>query len=448
MRRVLFLAYHFPPVGGGGVQRSLRFVRHLREFGYEPVVVTGPATTGGRWRPRDESLTSDLPPELRVLRVSSQPPGTSHLRRRARTWLGMESRFDRWWTDSAAARGLDPAGIDLVYASMSPYSGAAAARRLAGAIRKPWVADLRDPWALDEMTVYPTRLHRRLELRRMREALGNANAVIMNTPEAARQVITSMPELARTTVVSIPNGWESTDFSGTEPDRLDGAFRIVHTGNLHTELGQGLRRRGFGRRLLGGEIPGIDPLPRSHVYLLEAIARVRRDAPSIASHIEVHLAGVLSNSDRSIVALNDIHVHGYLPHAESIRLTRSADLLFLPMHDLPAGRNATIVPGKTYEYLASGRPILAALPDGDARDLLSAASETATVCRPTDVAAMARVIGVHCRQLLSTGRTGTSVPAVASAYESREMTARLAETFDGILGGTGLRQRAKVSASW
>lgn len=447
MRRVLFLAYHFPPLGGGGVQRSLRFVRHLREFGYEPIVVTGAATDGGRWTPRDQTLASALPKELRVMRVPNQPPEASHLRRRARIWAGWHSRFDQWWTNDASKLGLDAREIDLVYASLSPYSSAEAARRIAEALHKPWVADLRDPWALDEMTVYPSRLHRRLELRRMRDVLGTASAIVMNTPEASDRLIASMPELAGTTVVSIPNGWESADFTGPEPRRPDGAFRIVHTGNLHTELGQVLRRRRRRQRLLGGAIRGFDPLSRSHVYLLEAIAKVRDRAPGIAARIELHLVGVLSDLDRLIMTGN-VQGHGYLSHAESVRLTRSADLLFLPMHDLPPGRNATIVPGKTYEYLASGRPILAAVPDGDARDLLSAAPETATVCRPTDVGEMARIVEERCRRLLSAGRTPTTVPVVASAYEARELTSRLAETFDEVLGGVAVPRRSLVAASW
>src|SRR2546423_1290897 len=70
---------------------------------------------------------------------------------------------------------------------------------------------------------------------------------------------------------------------------------------------------------------------------------------------------------------------------------RSADLLFLPMHNLPADTRSSTVPGKTYEYLAAGRPILAAVPRGDARDILEA-SGSAEVCDPDDVEAMTRII--------------------------------------------------------
>ena len=69
-------------------------------------------------------------------------------------------------------------------------------------------------------------------------------------------------------------------------------------------------------------------------------------------------------------ALPVTRIHGYVTHLQALTLIRSADLLFLPMQNLPPGRRSSTVPGKTYEYLASGRPILGAVPPGDALDLL------------------------------------------------------------------------------
>ena len=103
---------------------------------------------------------------------------------------------------------------------------------------------------------------------------------------------------------------------------------------------------------------------------------------------------------------------------------RSADLLFLPMQDVP-GR-AGLVPGKTYEYLAAGRPILAAVPEGDARDLLSEAG--AHVVEPTDEAGMAAVI----RDELEHPSAPPSAPL--ERYEYAAVTRRLAEILDGVLG--------------
>ena len=262
--------------------------------------------------------------------------------------------------------------MELIYASMSPFETGSAAARLSVKLGKPWVADLRDPWALDEMQVYPSRWHRRLDLRAMRALLSTASAVVMNTEESAR-LVRAFPELSRTPVLAVPNGYDAEDFAPVQPRPPASRFRIVHTGYLHTELGRGLAAGRLARRMLGGDLSGVNILSRSHVYLLEAIDRLIAADASVAERLELHLAGILSEADVEVARRSPVvRMPGYLPHAETVALLSSADLLFLPMHDLPKGARATIVPGKTYEYLASGRPILAAVPDGDARDLLDA----------------------------------------------------------------------------
>jgi glycosyltransferase involved in cell wall biosynthesis len=170
------------------------------------------------------------------------------------------------------------------------------------------------------------------------------------------------------------------------------------------------------------------------VYVLEALDRVVASEPGLAGELEVHLVGELSDDDRSALGSAVIRTHGYLAHGEAVRLLRSADLLFLPMHDLTPGSRARIVPGKTYEYIASGRPILAAVPDGDARDLLESVG-TATLCRPSDVTCMARAISEQVAARRA-GRTPQPVPpAFLEEYERRTLTRRLAELFDGVVAG-------------
>jgi glycosyltransferase involved in cell wall biosynthesis len=143
--------------------------------------------------------------------------------------------------------------------------------------------------------------------------------------------------------------------------------------------------------------------------------------------VELHLAGVLSDADRAAIPDGvPVVLHGYLPHAASVDLVRSADLLFLPMHDLEPGRRATIVPGKTYEYLASGRPILAAVPDGDARDLLAQA-DGVELTRPADAAAMAASIA----RVASQGARDYDRRTTMAPYERRELARRLADVLHG-----------------
>jgi glycosyltransferase involved in cell wall biosynthesis len=284
------------------------------------------------------------------------------------------------------------------------------------------------------MMVYPTRLHRRLELRRMRRALASADTVVMSTPEAVRRVRRAIPELDAKEVVAIPNGFDATDFEPPVEPRRDGAFRIVHTGYLHTELGLQQRRHPRLKRLLGGTAGGVDFLTRSHFFLLEAVERVLRERPDAASLLEVHLAGVASDADVAVASGSPVvRMPGYLPHDETLELLRTADLLFLPMHDLPDGVRAGIVPGKTYEYLGSGRPILAAVPEGDARDLLLEAGG-ACVCRPADVDGMAAAIAAELDRFRADGPAAAPDPAVVGRYEYRELAGRLAGVFERLVG--------------
>ena len=421
MARVLMLARHFPPIGGAGVHRTIGSVRHLPAHGHQPVVITGAAEHRDRWEPRDDELLALIPRDTPVHRVAPARPGrTSRLRRLAGLppeWVGA------WVRDSVELGRAVGGDADVIYASCLPYETAFAGAALARALCRPWIADLEDPWALDEMRMYPTGIHRALELRRMRRALATASAGIMAAPEAAQRVRAAMPELARRVVVTgIPIGYEPSDFDVAAGRSGERAFRIVHTGSMHTGLGQQLRRTRTRRRLLGGTVRGLDILTRSHVFLLEALA----GDPTLRDRVEVHLAGGLTAADRGVAERYAfVHDHGLLAHHETVGLMRSADLLFLPMHDLPPGMRAGLIPYKTYEYLAARRPILAAVPDGDARDMLTPLPQVSLV-RPSDVDAMAAAV----RRRIDAGAQPDSEPPVA--YERARSVARIAEVVGGV----------------
>jgi glycosyltransferase involved in cell wall biosynthesis len=322
---------------------------------------------------------------------------------------------------------------DVVVTSCAPYQTALAGARLAAELGKPWVADLEDPWALDEMWLHPTALHRAVDLRRMRRALASSAAVIMAAPEAAERVRRTMPELAGR-VSGIPIGFEPSDFAAPAPPRDDGVFRIVHTGSMHTDFGLQLRCTRRRRRLLGGAFPGVDFLTRSHVFLLDAVEALLAAEPRLAGRVELHLAGNLTPGDLAACDGRDfVRVAGLLTHRETVALMRSADLLFLPMQDLPQGTRAGLIPYKTYEYLAAARPILAAVPDGDVRDMLSPLAHCSLV-RPADVGAMVEVL----RARIAGGGADPADDAFRTAqvrgYERSACVARIAAVLDGVLG--------------
>ena len=418
------------------MQRPARFVRYLPELGYRPTVVTGPGRAPGRWTPPDPTLADEIPAATDVRRLPGPEPAQEGRGEQLERWLRVPSPWSRWWVEGACALGRSAgANADLVYTWMQPYQTAAAGARLARELRVPWVADLGDPWAFDEMIAYPTRVHRRLETRRMRSLLGRADAVVMSTPEAVRRLVDAFPEFRRKPVLAIPNGYEPADFAEPVAPREDGRFRIVHTGYLHTDLALRYRRFGPLRRLLGGSVPGVDVLPRSHVFLLQGVERLLRRRPELNGRVEVLLAGVLSQSDREVAERYAfVTAPGYVSHARAVELMRTADLLFLPLHDLERGR-PTIVPGKAYEYLAAGPPILAAVPEGDVRDVLATGGRT-SFCAPRDVHGIERSIERALDAAAGAASSTTAPSPAIERFSYPRLAAELAGAFDEVLGAS------------
>jgi glycosyltransferase involved in cell wall biosynthesis len=277
----------------------------------------------------------------------------------------------------------------------------------------------------------------------MRRALAGAAAIVMAAPEAAARVCHSFPELADRVVTGIPIGFEPADFDVAPAGRRDGVFRIVHTGSMHTDFGRRLRATRTRRRLLGGTFPGVDFLTRSHVFILEAIEVLLREQPSLRGRIELHLAGDLTAGDRAIAERHDfVRMPALLPHRETVALMRSADLLFLPMQNLPEGVRAGLIPYKTYEYLAAGRPILAAVPDGDVRDMLGGVGH-ATLVRPDDVEAMTSALRGRIAAAVAAGGREPDAQAPA-VYERSRCVEQIAAVLDGVLAGE--RQAAPLAA--
>lgn len=434
--RVLMVAHRFPPMGGAGVQRTLQLARHLEEVACEPTIITAPGPVDDRWTPEDSALEDDAV-RRKVLRIASPEPSPPELEWTLERWLGKPSSWRGWW-ETGVLRASEQAGeVDLVHASVAPYATIDAALALAERLAVPLVLDFEDPWALDEMLVYPTRLHRRLALRRMQTALSAADAVVMNTPEARKRVLERFAELDPGRVFAVANAFDPVDFEGPRPRRTDDEFRIVHTGSLHTDLGLHQRSRRWQQSLLGGGTDGVDYLTRSHVFLLQAMENLFQQRPELREVIRVHLAGVFTEEDRAVVGEHSfVTLHEFLPHAETTSLLRSADLLFLPMHDLPPGQRAGIVPHKTYEYLASERPILAAVPEGDARDLLEAAGN-ALICRPRDVEGMKAGVIAEIDRRHSGGAVLEPRREVLERCSSARLVRELRVVYDTVLAGTG-----------
>lgn len=421
MTKFLFISHFFPPAGGAGVQRSSKFVKFLPAAGLMPVVVTAKLNPADRLTPEDRTLMGDVPEGLPVYRAEwnvKEPNAPLRSKLRQEAFLG------------AAGTAIREHRPEFIFVSMSPFQDAEIGTRLSREHGLPWIADLRDPWALDEFQVYRSFAHRSAELRKMRKSLASAAGIVMNTPEARDRLLAAFPEFRVRPVTSVTNGYDPADFSVARNGTHGQKFRIVHTGTFHTKMGMHQKRWRPMYRILGRCESGLEILPRSPYYLLQALERISRTDPAIHDAIEVVFAGVMSSADRELISrsgvADKVQVTGYLGHSESAKETASADLLFLPLHGLKPGRSASIVPGKTYEYIGSGNPILAALPEGDARRFVEAAGNC-WITGPDDVEGMAEGIRHFFRQWESGTISRTRNPDVTKAFERRTLTAQLAD---------------------
>jgi glycosyltransferase involved in cell wall biosynthesis len=452
-RSLLYLAYFFPPRGGAAVQRSLKFAKYLPQFGWRPLVVAnGGGNRDTATAVQDPTLLKELSPDafIRYTTLTS-----AEQRRHDRAQSKFMQRLNvtdpmRWWVDPAIRLGLEivrehqPRAIVV---TMSPFTAARAGTELKRLTGLPLVIDLRDPWALDETRIYPTRWHARRDHVAMRKALAAADLVIMNTPQSAAAVGQRFaPEIrgdgaaSPSKVIAITNGYDASDFGrGNLAPAPPDVLRIVHTGMFHSELAEVWddleAGRGMMNKLKCARRP-INLWTRTPRYLLEAMeqAIARGDIPD--GKLELVLVGEISAHDRDMVERSPVakmvRLLGYRSHAESVAWLESADLLFLPLHTPLDGGPALIVPGKAYEYLGSGRPILAMCPNGDMRDFISN-SNSGIVTSGADVPAAAHALSQFYRAKIEGSPIIRQNRPAIERFERRELTRRLATALDELV---------------
>jgi len=443
VRDCLVLSYWFPPCGGAGTQRIAKACKHLPALGWNPVVLAGEARTDDQAPFLDPSLESEVE-HVEVVRVPAGPERRLlHPLRSLRFRLGMDE-----WTDRAIpvardlARGRDFAAV---VTSLSPFSGWRLGRTLQRELGIPWVLDLRDPWALDGWRSWRSPLHMGWDLDQMGQALRLADAVVANTPEAARAFERFGVPRARLCVIS--NGFDRDDFAALDGPGMreeEDTFTLVHVGTLHSAAAA----PGFTRNGLRWRHGQLAPLGRSGHYLLRALAQLRGRRAELARRIAVKLYGVVHPSHRELAAqlgLEDlVHFEGYAPHADALRALVAADAVFVPLHDVPPGQRALVVPAKLYEALASGVRVLAALPAGDAADLVRRVPG-GVVVPPCDATALAHALEGVVEEALSGTRPERRAPDVLAPFERARLAGLLSETLDRTVRGESL---ADLPSPW
>lgn len=332
-RRVLVLAYFFPPLGGGGVQRTLKHVKYLPEQGFEPIVVT----TRFVWSPiRDATLSAEVPEGTKVIRAPEVPLhvarwGLQGALRRARlstvaaSYLGWPDEAAGWipgatWKALRAVRRERP---DVLYSTSSPVSAhlvALIVNRLTGV---PWVADFRDGWTRNPQGVALGGPFGRLSAWLESQVVERARALIV-VDDSVELLDVEHDDPRR---VVIRNGVDPDDVPVPEERSPNARFRLSYVGALYGER-------------------NAAPV----FAALRALAARRAIDPG---KLEVRLVGHQALDPALDLDGIPITRAGYVDHAAAVAEMTSADAL---LFYAPASNRGTS--GKIFEYLAAGRPVL------------------------------------------------------------------------------------------
>lgn len=366
MKRLLIISYYWPPTGGSGVQRWVKFAKYLPSMGWQPVVYT---PSNPEQLAFDESLLGDIPAEAEIIKRPIFEPyaiyrrivgkkqtggtraaGVNPLNSQHKSWkqsLAVFIRGNFFVPDPRAGwvKGsvrflksyLKENPVDAVVTTGPPHSMHLIGLGLKKACGVRWIADFRDPWTemfyFKHLGLLPRveKKHRRLE----QQVLDGCDVVIAVSP----LVQADFAARTKTPVRLITNGFDPDDFAsgaGESPSlpRGDGKFRVVHTGLFASDG---------------------NPLG-----LWKALADRCAANPEFAAALEIRLAG---KTDPEIIAAireaglgGNLVDLGYLPHEVTSQEQRGADLLILPLRQEP--EYAKVLPGKLFEYLAARRPVM------------------------------------------------------------------------------------------
>ena len=394
--------YHFPPVSSAGTQRNVGFARWLPSFGWTPVILTVGAAKnkferGGEPLPPLVEIHRSLEWNLHgllVLLTGGLNRICDILRVKRRPGLFFEWCLPdpqiAWLT---TLRGISLArDAECVYVSCAPFSAALSACLVKKVTGKPVIVDFRDAWALNPHGNYGDRQRRIIGMLE-RWVLRTCDALILNTPGAERVYRRRYPEHA-SKMSCIPNGFDRLNLPGTEGRPRK--FTIMHVGDFYRS--------------------------RNPARLLQVLARIgNRDIEFV--HVGPPFEGYAEFKDRVSITVID-----RVAHAEALRLMQSASVLYLCQGWEKGIADYIAVASKTYEYLATGLPILADCPPGDNADVIRKYASHAWVLTSTNLEEMEIAV------LEAWNSRNTHRPEVTSAFVETFSRERLAGILAGVLG--------------
>lgn len=383
MFKVLVISYYYPPMGLSGVQRTLKFTRYLKQYNWEPTVLTTDSTA---YYAHDNSLLKEaVDAGVRIIRTKGKDIN-SRLNKKGTVKMPPEwirkflSRLSatlfipdnkKGWSSTAHKRAqklLKEEEFDLIFVSTPPFSSINMAVKLKKEFSLPLVVDYRDLWYDNPLHFYPTPLHRYLHRTMEYDALKAADRIIVINRRMKEKIMNRYRFITFEDIFIIPHGFDPKDFENLVPEKKNNQkMRLTYSGIFYEF--------------------------NTPKYFLKAFKKLSLERPDIAANIELHFSGFLRDENRKLIRKLDLQSfvkeYGYLEHRDTLVKNISSDVLWAMV-----GRRKnvdTISGGKSFEYFGTKKPIIACVPEGALKTAMEEYG-AAFITPPDDIEAIKNAI--------------------------------------------------------
>jgi len=355
------ISYYFPPMGMGGVQRTLKFAKYLRDFNWQPIVLTD---SPKKYYAFDDYLLQEAHDSGIIIertgkdiissgQVITKVPKESFRKiksRIAQVFFIPDSKI-RW--KRKALRKIDEIwkkykGFNLVYATAPPYTDLLLGQEVKKKYKIPLVIDYRDAWVDSPvLNFYPTAFHKAANIKKERAVIKDANIVMTTNRRVKELIITRYGNIDYNDVKIFPHGYDQQDFDNAKAKKLPltNKMRITYSGSFYT---------------------------RNPKFYLESIRNFYKNHPELKDRVEFCFIGHFTKEHfkiaKNLQIIDFLNITGYVNHFECVKYILSSDVLFLL---ISRGENEdAAMPGKVGEYIGSRKNILACIPEGVTRKIL------------------------------------------------------------------------------
>lgn len=402
-------------MGMGGVQRTLKFAKYLREFGWEPVVITDSpkkyyAVDGYLL---EEAIRSGIKIERtgepvndasKIVTTAPKESLRRFLSRTAQLFLIPDNK--KFWKKKALKK-VDEiwdkyGGFNVVYATAPPYTDFLIGQEVKSRYKIPLVIDYRDAWVDSPvLNYYPTPFHKMSNMRLEKSVLKDANKIITTNRRVKELIISRYQNIDYNEVKIIPHGFDADDFRAADDGELPAKtkMRFTYSGSFYT---------------------------RNPKFYLEAISKFFIKYPELKREVEFCFVGVVSKdfsaAAKSLGIEDAIKVTGYVDHLACVKYLLASDVLFLM---ISTGENDdAAMPGKVGEYIGSRKNIIASIPEGVTKKMLE--KYEAVTFASEDPAELMEVFHEHY-ELYKAGRLPKPSEEMIQQYDRKDLTYELAK---------------------